>query len=217
MPTEQEILDRYGRIFKSGEIIFKEGEVGDRMFIIQSGKVRIVKKVKDVEKTLAVMQEGDFFGEMAVIDKAPRSATAVALEDAKLVVLDEKVFEMHMQTNPSIVKKILKKMSSRLRETDKEIQNLLLKDSNTRLANALFNLAHKHGVPCDQGIKMDFPFGLVELANQVGLDHEKTREIVDKMLKAKVVTLEDEQIIITSLENLEKFIKYLQMKEEFEA
>ena len=217
MPTEQEILDKYGRVFKAGEIIFKEGELGDRMFIIQSGKVRIVKKLKDVEKTLAVMQEGDFFGEMAVIDKAPRSATAIALEDARLVILDEKVFEMHMQTNPAIVKKILKKMSSRLRDADKEIQNLMLKDSNTRVANALFNLAHKHGVPCDQGIKMDFTFGIAELSNQVGLDQEKGREIVDKMIKAKVVILADDQIIITSLENLEKFIKFLQMKEEFES
>ncbi len=217
MPTEQEILEKNSKVFTDGEVIFKEGEIGDKMFIIQKGKVKIVKRMKDVEKTLAILQEGDFFGEMAVIDKAPRSATAIALESAKLVALDEKVFELHMQTNPLIVKKILKKMSSRLREADKQIENLLLKDSNSRVANSLFNLAHKHGVPCDNGIKMDFALGPTELANQVGLSQDKVQEVIEKMLKAKVIKLVDNQIIIVSLESLEKYINFLQMMEEFGA
>lgn len=217
MPTEQEIIEKYGKEYKAGEVVFKEGEMGDKMYIIQTGKMKVMTKVKDIEKTLAILQPGDFFGEMAVIDKGPRSATVVATEDSRLVALDEKVFEMHMQTNPTIVKKILKKMSSRLRDTNKQIENLLVRDSNSRVANALYSLAHKHGVPCDTGIKMDYTFGPVELANHVGLEESKVNEILEKMDKAKVVHQDGGQIVINSLENLEKFIKYLQMKEEFGA
>ena len=72
MATQSEIFQKYGRNFAAGQLIFAEGEIGAEMFIIQSGKVRISKRSKDGEKTLVILEEGDFFGEMAVIDKGPR-------------------------------------------------------------------------------------------------------------------------------------------------
>ena len=116
------------------------------MFIIQSGKVKITKQLKDgVEKTLVILGPGDFFGEMAVIDKDVRSANAVSLEASRLIALDEEVFEMHMQTNPKIVKKILKNLTARLREANQQIANLMIKDANRLVANTILLVVHKHG------------------------------------------------------------------------
>lgn len=217
MSTAHEIFERYGKTYSAGSTIFKEGDLGEELFIIQSGQVKISKKTAEDEKTLVILSEGDFFGEMAVIDREPRSASAIAIADTKCIVLNQEVFESTMQSNIHIVKKILRNMSARLRDANKQIENLLLKDNNRRIANTLTLLAKKHGTKTPQGIVMDFPLTAVELANSAGLggDLEKVKIIVSKLEKAKVINIIDEKISITSLENLEKFIQYLEMKEEF--
>src|SRR5258708_20446196 len=108
MTNQNEIFQKYGRDYAAGEKIFAEGEVGAEMFIIQTGKVRISKKSKDGEKTLVILEEGDFFGEMAVIDKGPRSATATATEETKCIVLNEELFDQQIQNNARTLKKLLK-------------------------------------------------------------------------------------------------------------
>ncbi len=216
MSTEQEIFEKCGRTYNSNDIIFREGDVGNEMFIIQSGKVKISKQLKDgVEKTLVILGAGDFFGEMAVIDKDVRSANAIAMEPSRLIALDEEVFEMHMQTNPKIVKKILKNLTSRLRESNQQIATLLIKDANRLVANTILLVVHKHGEEGPSGITMDINFTVSELSKMCGLDLPKTQEVVDRLVKARVISLSGGAIVVTSLENLEKFIKFLEMKEQF--
>jgi CRP/FNR family transcriptional regulator, cyclic AMP receptor protein len=216
MSTEQEIYEKCGRSYNADESIFHEGDLGNEMFIIQSGKVKITKQLKDgVEKTLVILGPGDFFGEMAVIDKDVRSANAVAMEPSRLIALDESVFEMHMQTNPKIVKKILKNLTSRLREANQQIANLMIKDTNRLVANTILLVVHKHGEEGPDGIAMDIPFTISELSKMCGVEQAKTQEIVAKLVKAKVVRMSGDNILVTSLDNLEKFIKFLEMKEQF--
>ncbi len=216
MSSEQEIFDKCGRSYNPGDVIFREGDMGNEMYIIQSGRVKITKQLKDgVEKTLVILGPGDFFGEMAVIDKDVRSANASAIDASRLIALDEEVFEMHMQTNPKIVKKILKNLTSRLRDSNQQIANLMIKDANRLVANTILLVVHKHGQEGPGGITMDINFTVQELSKMCGLDFPKTQEIVDKLIKAKVVSLSGETIIVTGLDNLEKFIKFLEMKEQF--
>ncbi len=218
MTTQEEIFDRYGKSYPAGAKIFTEGEIGEEMYIIQSGQVKITKKTSDGEKTLVILSDGDFFGEMAVIDKEPRSASAFAQSDTKLIVLNQERFESTMQTNAHIVQKILRNMSSRLREANKQIANLMLKDHNRRVANMLILLGHKHGRQTEKGFVLDINLSPQELANMVGLsqDLNKVKEILLKLERAKIISVVGNQITIQSLDNLEKFAKYLEMKEEFE-
>ncbi len=216
MSSEQEIFERCGRSYNPGDVIFREGDVGNEMFIIQSGKVKITKQLKDgVEKTLVILGPGDFFGEMAVIDKDVRSANAISQDSSRLIALDEEVFEMHMQTNPKIVKKILKNLTSRLREANQQIANLMIKDANRLVANTILLVVHKHGEEGPGGIAMNINFTVSELSKMCGLDQAKTREVVDRLLKARVINLNGEAIQVTSLASLEQFIKFLEMKEQF--
>ncbi len=217
MRTAQEIFNRYGKTYAAGEVIFQEGDIGEEMFIIQSGQIKIIKKTNKEEKTLVILSEGDFFGEMAVIDREPRSAGAIAITETRCIVLNGAVFESTMQSNIHIVKRILRNMSSRLREANKQIANLLLKDHNRRVANTLVLIAQKHGTQTENGMVMDFPLTINELASSSGLaaETDKVKDILIKLEKAKVIKFDGERIIILSLENLDKFIQYLEMKEEF--
>jgi len=216
MATQTEIFQKYGRNFAAGQVIFSEGEIGAEMFIIQAGKVRISKRSKDVEKTLVILEDGDFFGEMAVIDKGPRSATATAVDEVKCIALNEELFEQQMQNNARIVKKILKNMSARLRDANKQIENLLIKDANSRVAHTLLHLAHKNGGKNTTDIKLD-GVTVEELAKAVGMGNEpaKIAEILSKLEQVHITRIEDKVVVVASLENLEKFIRYLEMKEQF--
>jgi CRP-like cAMP-binding protein len=108
--------------FKKGHVLFHEGADGEEMYIIQSGKVAIKKKVKDGDTTLAVLEKGDFFGEMSILERMPRSATAEILEDGDLIVISGELFGDMIKANPEIAVRMLRKYSIRLRETNKQLE-----------------------------------------------------------------------------------------------
>jgi CRP-like cAMP-binding protein len=111
--------------FTNGHILFKEGDEGDDMFIIQSGRVAIKKKVKEGDTTLAVLEKGDFFGEMAILERQPRSATAEVIEDGDLIVISGETFGDMIKANPEIAVRMLRKQSIRLRETNRQLEQLM--------------------------------------------------------------------------------------------
>ncbi len=216
MSTEQETFEKYGRLYNTNDVIFHEGDEGAEMYIIQSGKVMITKQLKSgEEKTLAVLGPGDSFGEMAVIDKDVRSANAIAMEPSRLIALDEELFEAHIQTNPKIVKKILKILTSRLRDANQQIADLMIKNDKRMVANTILLMVHKHGQEGPDGIVIDSNFTTSFLSKMCGLELTKTQEIVDKLIHARVVKMSGEMLVVTSIDNLEKFIKFLEMKELF--
>ena len=111
--------------FKTGHILFNEGDDGEEMFIVQSGKVAIKKKVKDGDTVLATLEKGDFFGEMAVLERLPRSATAEVAEDADIIVISGETFGDMIKANPEIAVRMLRKYSIRLREATKQIERVM--------------------------------------------------------------------------------------------
>src|SRR5688572_20144577 len=113
--------------FRKGHVLFHEGDDGEDMYIIQSGRVAIKKKVKDGEATLAVLEKGDFFGEMAILERMPRSAAAEVVEEGDLIVINGEQFGDMIKANPEIAVRMLRKYSIRLRETNKQIEQILAK------------------------------------------------------------------------------------------
>jgi CRP-like cAMP-binding protein len=100
-----------------GATIFSEGDVGTEMFVIQSGSVEIAKRVKDESKTLAILEKGDFFGEMSILEDVPRTADAIARTDVELVRINQSTFDEMLRHNGEIAVRMLRKLSRRLRET----------------------------------------------------------------------------------------------------
>src|SRR4030042_2569267 len=116
--------DELGRVYAEGEIIFKEGEEADRMYVVQSGKVKITKKTASGDLTIATLESGEFFGEMALFDRLPRSATAKALDDARVLSIDKKKLFSTISKDPTLVFKILESMSRRIRRLNEEFMQL---------------------------------------------------------------------------------------------
>ena len=125
MTAEKNPFAKFLTHFKAGHVFFHEGDEGEDMFIIQSGKVAIKKKVKGGEATLAVLEKGDFFGEMAILERLPRSATAEVIEDGDIIVIGGEIFGDMIKANPEIAVRMLRKYSIRLRETNKRIEDAL--------------------------------------------------------------------------------------------
>ena len=114
------LFQRFLRSYRKDEVVFEEGEQGNEMFIIHRGKVKIVKKTRKGQgKPLAILKSGEFFGEMALIDNSPRSASAVAEEDdTELIVLDKPKFTYMVQQLPDFSLAIMRRLAQRLRETN---------------------------------------------------------------------------------------------------
>lgn len=113
-----------GRQFSDGEIIIKQGSVGDCFYVIQEGKVEVIDEFGDNEIVVAELGETDFFGEMGIFEKDVRSCTVRAKGDAKILTMDKKSLYKSIQRDPSLAFRLLEKMSSRLRETTKHIGDI---------------------------------------------------------------------------------------------
>lgn len=210
---EEEERTGYEKQLNTGEVIFKDGDPGDEMYLIKSGKIRISKPAGEVEKTLAVLKEGDFFGEMSVIDGSPRSATATAIEPAELVIFDREVFMNQVRENP-LIEYVLHTLIRRLRETDEQIKYLLIKNEEKRLLAMLLTKA-REGTQADKGILVSMSFSYDTLADIVGTTEEKTKEIVGNLLKGKLIEIEGDKLYVKNQRNLEEYLSYITLKEKF--
>jgi CRP-like cAMP-binding protein len=106
----------------AGAVIFDEGDVGTEMYVIQSGSVDIFKRVKGQEKYIATLEKGDFFGEMSILEDVPRTAIARAKSDVELVKINQSTFDEMLRHNAEIAVRMLRKLSRRLRETTKLLE-----------------------------------------------------------------------------------------------
>ena len=113
-----------GKVYRDGEEIVRQGEVGDCMYVIQTGQAEAIQGKEGNEVRLAVMGEGDIFGEMALFERMPRSATVRALGDVRVLTIDKKTFLRRVHEDPSLAFRILQKMSYRIRELDTELVRL---------------------------------------------------------------------------------------------
>ena len=125
MKQEEQLFWKFGRNFSRGTVLFREGDPGHEMFIIQKGKVQVRKKVGNAEKVLAEFSEGEFFGEMALLLGMDRSATVEVVEDSKVLVIGPDTLESLFRNSPEIALKMLKKMALRLRALDDKLEMTL--------------------------------------------------------------------------------------------
>jgi CRP-like cAMP-binding protein len=213
MAGEDALFQRFGKEFKRGHVLFREGEPGKEMYVIQAGKVNITKTVRDTEKILATLGAGEFFGEMAILNNKPRSAGAVMAEDGKLLVIDPKTFEAMIRGNVEIAVRLIKKLSDRLQEADEQIENLLLRDPNSRVVANLLQQAIKRGKDTPKGKLVSVNLG--ELHVRMGLTQEEVQEAITKTAKARIIAVVPEGVVVSDTGKMQKYLDFLEMKERF--
>ncbi len=132
--SDSGLFNKYGKTFDNGKVIFNEGEEGDKMYIIQDGTVRISKEIGGREYTLAVLGKGDFFGEMAIVSRIKRSATATAGDTVRLLEFDRQGFLGMIEKNAKIALNVIDKLCRRLQQANQQIHHLKEKDEEALVA-----------------------------------------------------------------------------------
>jgi CRP/FNR family cyclic AMP-dependent transcriptional regulator len=200
----------YEKHLRSGEVLFKEGAAGDEMYLIRSGKIRIVKDLEGTKKTLAVIGEGEFFGEMALLDKRPRSASAIAETDAKLIIVDRNAFLSSVNKNP-FIKYIIETLTTRLRKTNNMLKYFSV--PNEKIRFLLFvkdRLSKNEEGDMDTGLDADGK----EIAEVTGVPLDKTKEYLRELKEYNIASL-DGNLVIKSPQKFEKYEEYITLQEEF--
>jgi CRP/FNR family transcriptional regulator, cyclic AMP receptor protein len=188
MKIEKSTFERHVRLFDQGAVIFRENDEGGEMFIIIQGLVEIRKSTgPSSSKILTTLQKGDMFGEMAIIEKQPRSATAVAIQPTRVLVLNEKLYDSMVATNPDFARKMNKVLSERIRRADAIIQNIMTTNRQNQLWAGLVQYAREKGVTTFKGSRVgvaDFTRWGVE---HLGMTEKDVQSILAQFLKREVI------------------------------
>jgi CRP-like cAMP-binding protein len=213
MSAEEALFQRFGKDIPQGTVLFREGDPGKEMYVIQSGKVAISKKVRDVEKVLAVLGPGEFFGEMAIISNKPRNASASVEEEARVLVIDPRTFEAMIRGNSEIAVRMIKKLAERLSDADAQIENLLLSDPNSRIVHHMLQLCQTRGRQGEEGIEIDFP--VRDLPRELAVGEPAIRFMVNRLERAGLVETSGDRLTVRDTARLFDFLRYLEMKWKF--
>ena len=192
------------RRFRRGEVIFHAGDPGDALFVIVTGEVKIsVPSESGEEAILTTLHEGDVFGELALLDGAPRSASAAALVATETVVLPRERFRELVATEPAIRDALLVSLASELRRLTTHVEELHFLDMTGRLAARLVRLAGESGTAHPDGtIHLRASLTQAELASMVGCTRQSVNKLLGQFSDAGLVRLDREGIAVTDLPGL---------------
>jgi CRP/FNR family cyclic AMP-dependent transcriptional regulator len=193
------VLDvMHERALGRGATVFHQHDSGGGLYLILAGSVKITRTGRDGrDVTVAVLGEGNFFGEMSLLDGQPRSASATALQATRLLALDREHFQRHVLAQPRIVAKLLRELSKRLRGADQAIENLALGSVHDRLFHLLGHLGRQgpHPHPGGAGLIERSPTHQ-ELAEMVGSSRETVTRTLAGMEKAGLIAIERRRITL---------------------
>lgn len=180
--AQDDILSRaVDRLVRRGRTIFQKGDEGSTMLAVLSGRVRISSTAPNGrEVTLNMIDAGEVFGELALLDGKPRSADATALEDSRLIVVERRDFLPHLMVNHDLSLRLIDVLCIRLRETSETLGSFAMLDLSGRLARKLLSLAEEYGKPREGGVRLEIRLSHTDLGRFVG----GSRESVNKQMRA---------------------------------
>lgn len=179
------------RRYLAGQPIFAQGDVGRELLIIGQGSVKIFQSGAGAEVVLAILGEGDVFGEMSLLDGKPRGASAVALRDTTLLALTQEHFNLALRHEPEAISYVLCVLSERLREAGARLSEAASFDLRERLAQRLWELAERDADETDAGRRIRTPLSDADLARRAGGTVERVRSEMDRLRREMIVTASD--------------------------
>ena len=192
------------RRFRRGEVLFHEGDPGDALFVVASGAVKVVVPSEDGEEAiLATLRRGDFLGELALLDGAPRSASAIALEATETLALPRDQFRALVASEPAIRDALLASVAAELRRLTTHVAELHFLDLTGRLASRLTRLAEEHGERQPNGeIRLDAPLTQTDLAAMIGATRQSVNKLLGEFEADGLLRMERDSIVVPDLARL---------------
>jgi CRP-like cAMP-binding protein len=191
------------KIFKKDSVVLYEHETGSALFVIVEGKVKISRVSDDGrEVILTILNDSDFFGEMAILDGLSRSANVTAMEDSELFIIQRNDFIALLQTHPEISIALLKELTQRMRAADLKIKSLSLKDAEGKVATVILQLADDLGKIKNGTVEIEKLPLQHDLANMAGTSRETISRTLHSLVKKELIELKGSKLKII---NYEKF------------
>ena len=192
------------RIYPDESMVFCECQPGTELYIIQKGQVKITKIVDNNEVLLAVLKVGDMFGEMALLENKPRSASAIAQAGTQLLAVNRQNFNQMVATQPQLIARLTTTLSDRIWLMYKQLANTVIRDPLSRMYDMLLIQLEKLKIPFDASKSYTFDFGPTELANMCGIAKEQVRQVTAEFMREPIIRMVDERILVTDLSELFK-------------
>lgn len=202
-------LERVGRgirtrRFRRGEVIFHQGDPGDALFIVSVGAIKITLPSETGEEAiLTTLRPGDVFGELALLDGAPRSASATAIEPTETFVLPRDRFRELLDTEPAVRDALLASLAAELRRLTNHVEELHFLDITGRLASRLARLATEAGTrQPDGGIRLNSPVTQGDLAAMIGCTRQSVNKLLGMFTDDGLIRLDRDRIVVLDLDGL---------------
>ena len=190
---------------RRGEVLFNEGDSGDRLYILLTGKVKLGHtSVDGRENLLAVLGPGEIVGELTLFDPGPRSATATAVATTELLALEHNQLMGFIDSHPTLAKDMLRALAVRLRLTNTALAVLVFSDVPGRVAKALLDLAERFGAPTEDGIHVPHDLTQEELAQLVGASRETINKSLAEFSSRGWIRLEGRAVTLIDVERLKR-------------
>ena len=193
------------RHYESGKFIFLEDSEGEQCFFVVQGSVKVTRLSKDGrEVILAMLNEGEFFGEMALLDGESRSANVIALEETEVLTLNREDFLVVLHDYPQIAIQLLKEMAHRLRKSDRQIASLSLSDAEKRIALCIIRFADEQGIIKRGQVSIPKMPIQQDIANMAGTSRETVSRAINLLEKENYIKRQGRELLIL---DYKQFIK----------
>ncbi len=202
------LLGRYGRRFAAGGVVFQEGTPATEAFLVHEGRVRLLKRVGMVDRSLAVLKEGDLFGEAALMEGTSYGSTAVGLTDGVVLAVERVTFRTLLTKHPAVATRVIDQLVRRMRDAEDQIETMMLRGAQSRVTSALLKLVGRASGAAEVTISP------VELSTRVGLDVDAVKRMVQRLRDRQYIRIAGERIEIPDIEALRRLHTLLGTKDD---
>jgi len=188
-----------------GEVLFHEGDSGDRVYVVIEGKVKLGRQASDGrENLLAILGPGQMFGELSLFDPGPRSATVTAVTDSVLMGLSQDKLLVWLDGRPVVARGLLAQLAGRLRRANDIVADLVFSDVPGRVAKSLLELSRRFGAPAEGGIRVAHDLTQEELAQLVGASRETVNKALADFSARGWIRLEQRSVVLLDVDRLSR-------------
>jgi CRP-like cAMP-binding protein len=197
------------RRYRKNEVIFHQGDPGDSLYIVEAGSVKIVLPSPEGDEgaIIATLGRGEFFGELALLDGAPHSATAVAIESTQALALRRETFDQLIESQPALRRALFAGLATELRRLTDHVEDLYFLDLPGRLAISLVRRARQQHPDRLNDVRLDWPFTQSELAAMIGGTRQSVNRLLADMSARGLIAIEEDSLVIPDVERLERTVE----------
>lgn len=201
------MFDKFGKVFAPNELIFCEYEPGNDFYLIQEGKVKITKTVGSSIKTIDILEPGEIFGEMAILEEQPRSASAIAVDEVKVLNFNRANFELLMTKNPPLALRVLTVFAKRIYDAKRRLMILLMEDLIGKVADVFLMLYEKQ-FGADSHQKQDVMLKVTpeDVASWCGQPVSEVQKLLVQLKKNNKIEIFADKIVIKNIADIQRIV-----------